>query len=178
MSEMIKRRSIVELLSEGGMLAAQLSMGADDDAGLDSILSKFEAWITESEDKATAAKVVIKAMEGEADRFKAAEKQIAERRKSIEASVDKLRDRTLLLAEALLEGTGKKSVDLLDGGKLTVTERTNLAVVVTNEWELPSGLTKTVTTPDLTAIKAYFKVHGAVPGADVTETTTHSLTIK
>lgn len=178
MSDLIKRRSIAELMLEGGRIAAELSLGADTDEELDAKQDAFASWLAECEDKGLACKVVIKALDAEAQRFRDAEKQIADKRRQIEAHADKLRERTLALAESMLEGTGKKSVDLADGGKLTVTERVNLEIEVTDPMLLPDGCGEWKFVPDKTAIKAAYKATGAVPGAKVTETAAKSLTVK
>ena len=173
MSEIVRKR-VVDLISEGARIAADLELGGDDDAELDGKLAQFEAWLSECEDKGTACRAVIKSLDSEVARFKEVEKQVAARRKSLEAASDRLRERTLTLLDAM----GQRSIKTDDGGNLFVTTRSGLNVEVTNEWELPQECVKTVTMPDKTAIKAYFVANGAVPGATVTETQTRSLVVK
>jgi len=177
-TEMQKRRSVAELLAEGGRVAADLALGGDSDDELQGKLDAFNAWLEETGDKALACKVVIRSLESEAVRFRDAEKQIAEKRRQIEDHIEALRFRTLSLAEAMLQGTGKKSVDLADGGKLTVTERETLDVQVTNPMELPEGCGEYRFVPDKAAIKAAYKANGTVPGANVTVSASKSLTVK
>ena len=173
MSEIVKNR-IVDLMADGARIAAMLSNGADTDEEMDAQLAEFNAWMESCDSKAHACKIVIKALESEADRFKQAAKEIRDRAASMEAQADKLRERTM----GLLDAMETDKVTTPDGGFVRITERSNLGVVVTNEWELPAGCTKTVVTPDQTAIKAYYKEHGAVPGAVVTATTSRSLMVK
>ena len=178
MSEIVKRASVAELLAEGGRLASMMSMGADSDDELNSQCEQFETWLADCADKSLACKIVIKALEADAARHKEAEEQIRDRRKSIEAQADKLRERTLELVVAQLEGTGGKSIKTDDGGILTVTTRTSLGVEVTDAMALPEGCGEWIFKPDLSAIKAAYKVAGNVPGAVVSETVSKSLSVK
>jgi hypothetical protein len=178
MNDIIKRATVAELLAQGGILAAKMSMGADSDDELNDQCAEFETWLAACEDKAIACKIVIKALESDALRHKAAEEAIRDRRKSIDAQADKLRERTLELVCAQLEGTGAKSIKTDDGGILTVTTRTSLGVEVTDAMALPEGCGEWIYKPDLTAIKAAYKVAGVVPGAVVSETVSKSLSIK
>lgn len=178
MSEIVKRASVAELLAEGVLLASMMSMGADSDDELNSQCADFDNWLANCADKSLACKIVIKALEADAARHKEAEEQIRDRRKSIEAQADKLRERTLELVVAQLEGTGGKSIKTDDGGLLTVTTRTSLGVDVTDEMALPENCRVWVCKPDLAAIKALYKVAGAVPGATISESVSKSLTIK
>lgn len=174
MTEIVKLPRIVDLLAEGQRVAADLAMGGDDEAELDGKIAKFNAWLSTCEDKALACKCVIKALEADAARYKDAEVQIATRRKAIEKQADDLRARTL----TLLDGMEVKRVDNADGGHVRVDTRTTLKVEVTYLPDLPDGLAKVKVEPDLAAIKAYWKEHGAVPGATVTEVQTRSLVVK
>jgi hypothetical protein len=173
MSEIVKHR-IVDLMADGARIAAMLSNGADTDEEADAQLAEFNSWMESCDSKAYAAKIVIKALESEADRFKQAAKEIRERAASMEAQADKLRERTM----GLLDAMETDKVTTPDGGFVRITSRSNLSVAVENEWDLPAGCTKTVVTPDNAAIKAYYKEHGACPGAVITESTTRSLTVK
>ena len=174
MTDIVKRPRIVELLQQGALLAAEMSMGANDDTEFDAQIAKFNAWLATCEDKALACKLVIKALEADAARYKDAEVQIATRRKAIEKQADDLRARTL----TLLDGMEVTRVDNDDGGHVRVDTRKVLKVEVLDVQDLPDGLGKYTFAPDLAAIKAYWKEHGAVPGATVTETTTRSLVVK
>ena len=173
MSEIVKTR-IVDLMADGARIAAMLANGADTDEEADAQLAQFNTWMESCDSKAHGCAIVIKALEAEADRFKQAAKEIAARAKSMEAQADNLRERTM----GLLDTMEMDKVVTPDGGYVRITERAGLSVVVENEWDLPAGCTKTVVTPDLAAIKAYYKEHGACPGAVVTATTSRSLTVK
>jgi len=174
MTEIVKRPRITDLLAQGALLAAEMSMGANDDAEFDAQIAKYNAWLETCADKSMAAKCVIKALESDAARYKDAEVQIATRRKAIEKQADDLRARTL----TLLDGMEVTRVDNDDGGHVRVDTRHGLKVEVVSALELPDGLGKYTFAPDLAAIKSYWKEHGAVPGATVTETTTRSLVVK
>lgn len=178
MSEIVKRASVAELLAEGGRLASLMAMGADSDDELNDQCAEFDNWLANCADKSLACKIVIKALESDAARHKEAEEQIRNRRKSIEAQADKLRERTLELVTAQLEGTGGKSIKTDDGGLLTVTTRTSLGVEVTDSMALPENCREWICKPDLAAIKSLYKVAGAVPGATVSESVSKSLSIK
>lgn len=178
MSDIQKRASVAELLAEGGRIASLMSMGADTDDELNDQCAEFDLWLAQCADKSLACKIVIKALEGDAARHKAAEEAIRDRRKSIEAQADKLRERTLELVQAQLEGTGGKSIKTDDGGILTVTTRTSLGVEVVDAMALPEDCREWICKPDLAAIKAAYKATGAVPGAVVSESVIKSLTVK
>jgi len=177
MSEIKNRVSVAELLSEGARIAADLSLGGDTDEELDQKEASFSAWLAECDDKALACKIVIGALESDALRHKAAEQAIAARRKAIEFNIAALRDRTLALVDARLEGTGQKSIKTDDGGTLTLTVRNSLTVEVTDPMLL-GELGEWIFKPDVNAIKAEYKSAGAVAGATITESVSKSLIIK
>ena len=176
--ELIKRATISELMQDGANVASMLAMGADNDEELDMVEDRFAQWLEQCEDKVTACVIVIKALEADADRYKAAAAALSDRRRSIEASADRLRERTMGLVELALESTGKKSMNTQDGGKATITTRNGLSVNVTEVSDLPPDCVRVTVAPDLAAIKAAFTADGDVPGAVVTHTVSKSLTVR
>lgn len=174
MTDIVKRPRIVDLLAEGARVAADLADGGDTSEELDGKIAKFDAWLETCGEKTLSCKIVIKALEADAARYKDAEVQIATRRKAIEKQADDLRARTL----TLLDGMEVTRVDNEDGGHVRIDTRNGLKVEVTDPLDLPDGLGKYTFAPDLAAIKAYYKANGAVPGATVTETQTRSLVVK
>lgn len=114
----------------------------------------------ELEDKALNVAKFILSLEAEAEAMKAAEKRMADRRKSVEARADSLRE--YLTGQLVATGiTPPKD------SEVALSFRKSEAVIIENEALIPQSLKKHIPeqwTPDKTAIKAALK-DGEIPGA-------------
>lgn len=112
----------------------------------------------EIEDKADGYARVIRNMEAQAAAFKEEEKRIAEKRKRLEAGVEKLKQN--LFDSMKKTGKEKFKTDLFsfsiqkNGGKIPVI------VDVKDTSELPDDLVKITEAPDLDAIRKYIEDTG------------------
>lgn len=118
--------------------------------------------------KATNVAMFVRSMESLADQIKAAEEQMAERRKAIERRADHVRQ--YLMSNMLRAGIGK-----IECPYFVIAVRDNPpSVVVDAEPEIPGEYMvqppAPTAQPDKKAIAAAFKAGGSVPGAHMERT--------
>lgn len=143
--------NLYELTAVYQRLQDQIESGEDYEGILAVIGDEIEA-------KADGYARVIRNMEGSIDSFKAEEKRIAEKRKVLEAAVEKLKKN--LFDSMKRTGKEKFKTDLFtfaiqkNGGKIPVI------VDVKDTSELPDDLVKITESPDLEAIRKYIEQTG------------------
>ena len=155
--------ALYAITNEYRAAAAQL---ADLDMPPEVIEDTLESLTGDIEVKAQSVAFVARNCEALAAQIKEAEKQMADRRKALEARAARLRD--YMLACLLVAGVKK-----IEGPLLKISVRDNPeAVEVFDAAQLPAAMMKQPETPppspDKAAIKAAIKAGQDVPGAKLT----------
>lgn len=118
-------------------------------------------------DKLEGYAMVIKNIQSDIDGLKAEEKRLAERRKSMESNIQRMKDVMSSTLELVEED--KKGVKRVKTDKFTFSFRKSSSVVVDDTLKLPEELTEVVIRPKLKDIKEYLSNGGSLDGVTISE---------
>jgi hypothetical protein len=127
-----------------------------------------DQWLEDCPDKLGAIAAVKRRIKDDVASLKSEEKRIADRRKSLEKSVDRVSQLALGLLQAHEEMTGETKIKRAD---LTAWIATTKSVEISDEDAIPSAFLVTTTRPNKTAIGKTLKGGEVVPGCELVEKT-------
>ena len=127
-----------------------------------------DQWLEDCPDKLGAIAAVKRRIKDDVASLKSEEKRIADRRKSLEKSVDRVSQLALGLLQAHEELTGETKIKRAD---LTAWIATTKSVEISDEDAIPSAFLVTTTRPNKTAIGKTLKGGEDVPGCELVEKT-------
>jgi len=127
-----------------------------------------DQWLEDCPDKLGAIAAVKRRIKDDVASLKSEEKRIADRRKSLEKSVDRVSQLALGLLQAHEEMTGETKIKRAD---LTAWIATTKSVEISDEDAIPSAFLVTTTRPNKTAIGKTLKGGEVVTGCELVEKT-------
>ena len=127
-----------------------------------------DQWLEDCPDKLGAIAAVKRRIKDDVASLKSEEKRIADRRKSLEKSVERVSQLALGLLQAHEELTGETKIKRAD---LTAWIATTKSVEISDEDAIPSAFLVTTTRPNKTAIGKTLKGGEEVPGCELVDKT-------
>ncbi|ANS05336.1 hypothetical protein [uncultured Mediterranean phage] len=142
---------------------ALIEAGTDEEC--DAAIEAASAWASSSEDKFLAHRYVRQDLIDRAARLKSEAQAILARVKAINANLEKIDDRLLLLLEAHAITTGEDRANLADGGWVQKRIYKSQQVYIDDPSELPKAFTIETVSADKRYIRDQLKLGREVPGA-------------